>query len=77
MKPSSLTSEQFQAWRLRHGMSGPACGLRLGVSASSIRLYEAGTRDGRVVVIPLTVCLAMSAIEHNLEPYNGEVNDSH
>ncbi len=77
MKASLLTAEKFQAWRLKHGMSGPACAARLGVSASSIRLYESGQRDGRNVAIPLTVCLAMSAIDNNLEPYNGEENDSH
>lgn len=76
MKASDLTYEQFLAWRIKRGMSVSACARALGISSSSVNLYEAGTRDGRPVWIPLTVCLAMAALENNLEPYNGEINDS-
>lgn len=75
MRPSGITADQFNRWRLKHGMSVAACARRLGVSPSSVNLYEAGERDGREVIIPLTVSLAMAAIENNLEPY-GDENDS-
>lgn len=75
MKPSSLTSEQFIAWRLGMKMSQKAAANRLGISMSSIFVYETGRRKEGIVYIPLTVALAMSAIKANLNPYQGEADD--
>lgn len=75
VKPSSVTPQQFSSWRRSHGMSISACAKRLGISPSSVVLYESGVRGGKAVAIPLLVCLGMSAISSNLEPYSGEKND--
>lgn len=72
MKPSSLTPKQFVSWRKSLGMSQKAASLRLGVGMSSIFYYESGSRKEGPVHIPLTVALAMSAIKHQLQPYEGE-----
>jgi len=42
----------------------------LGISMSSVQLYERGSRreDGRPVEIPKTVALACSAVSHRLPP---------
>lgn len=69
MKPSSLTPDQFQKWRLKQGMSIAACAKRLGISPGSVTLYEAGERNGRPVAVPVLVALGMSAINNNLKPY--------
>lgn len=76
MKPSTLSPAQFMAWRRNSGMSIGACARRLGISPSSINLYEAGERYDKPVIIPLLVCLGISAINNNLQPYDGESNDS-
>lgn len=76
MTPSALTSQQFIEWRKRLGMSQSAAAKRLGVSLSSIYSYEIGQRKEGPVKIPLLVCLGMSAIKNNLQPYNGENNDN-
>lgn len=72
MIPSSITREQFVAWRRGLGMSQAAAAKRLGVSASSIFYYESGTRKEGEVKIPLLVCLGMSAISAGLTPYGDE-----
>lgn len=76
MIASNLTPEQFAQWRKKNGMSTGACAKKLGVSVSSIFLYENGERKEGIVKIPLTIAWAMSAIQAELEPYKGEINDS-
>lgn len=73
MKSSNITPEQFKKWRIRHGMSQASCAARLGISQSSIFVYEEGKRsDGRKVEIPKLVSWGMSAIDNKLEPYKEE-----
>ena len=72
MKASSLTSEQFIAWRKKHGLSQSAVAKKLGLSHSSIFSYEKGKRENSDVKIPLLVTLGMSAISSGLTPYEGE-----
>ena len=76
MTPSTLTPEQFIVWRKGLGMSQSAAAKRLGISLSSICSYELGVRKEGKVNIPLLVCLGMSAITNNLQPYNGEKNNA-
>lgn len=76
MIASDLTPEQFVQWRKNNGMSTGACAKKLGVSVSSIFLYENGERKEGEVKIPLTVAWAMSAIQAKLEPYKGESDDN-
>lgn len=63
MKP-----EDFKAWRFALGLSQQAAATALGISKSSVELYERGSRrdDGRQVEIPTTVALACSAVWHRL-----------
>lgn len=75
MIASDLKPEQFVEWRKKNGMSTGACAKKLGVSVSSIFLYENGERKEGEVKIPLTIAWAMSAIQEKLEPYKGENND--
>lgn len=72
MTPSSLTPQSFITWRKGLGMSEAAVAKRLGISLSSVYNYEKGQRLEGAVKIPLLVCLGMSAIKNNLQPYNGE-----
>jgi transcriptional regulator with XRE-family HTH domain len=55
-----MTSVEFKAWRERLGFSQQAAAEALGLSKSSIELYERGSRrdDGRPVDIPTTVELS-------------------
>lgn len=73
MKPSSLTSEEFIAWRRGLGLSQTTASRLLGISIGSVYNYESGQRtDGRKVIIPSLVALGMNAISNNLKPYEGE-----
>ena len=69
MRASKLTSDQFKEWRMKRGMSQDACARCIGISKSTVALYEIGKRREGVVVIPYTVALAMNCIENNLPPY--------
>ena len=44
MKPSTLTPEQFIAWRRSLGMSQGAAANRLHISVASVSSYETGFR---------------------------------
>lgn len=72
MKPSKVTAEQFREWRLLNGLSQAAAARRLGLSHSSIHVYESGKRKEGDVTVPLLVALGMSAISSGLTPYEGE-----
>ena len=67
-----MTPQQFKAWRKRLGLSQLAAGKALGISISTVILYEHGkryeaNRDYRPVVIPKTVRLAMIAVAAGLK----------
>ena len=68
-----MTPEQFRAWRKREGLSQTAAATALGVSMTTVRLYEKGERweDGRPVVIPKSVRLACAAISLGMKDYDG------
>ena len=71
-----MTPGQFKDWRKRFFKSQRAAAEALGISASSVILYEAGKRrddNETPVEIPKVVALACSAIAFNLPPY-GEPN---
>jgi transcriptional regulator with XRE-family HTH domain len=56
---------EFRSWRERLELSQQAAADVLGMSKSSIELYERGSRrdDGRSVLIPTTVALACGFLE--------------
>lgn len=63
-----MEPEHFRAWRKRLGLTQQAAADALGVSLSSVTLYE-GTwtpSTGRSGEIPKTIRLAMAAIEAGL-----------
>lgn len=72
MRPSNLTPQAFSEWKKRKGMSNGACAVALGVSRASISSYESGMRKEGKVIIPFTIALAISAINHGLTAYEGE-----
>ena len=55
-----MTAAEFKCWRERLGLSQQAAAVALGLSKSSIELYERGARrdDARPVDIPVTVELS-------------------
>jgi transcriptional regulator with XRE-family HTH domain len=66
-----MTPESFRAWRKGLGLSQQRAAEALGVSKSSVELYERGSRrgeDGRAVEIPRTVALACRAVSRGLSP---------
>jgi len=65
-----MSPASFRAWRKRLGYSQQRAAEALGISKSSVELYERGSRrdDGRPVEIPMTVALACSAVSHGLPP---------
>ena len=60
-----MTPNQFKAWRNRLGLSRKEAGTKLGLSASTIQLYENGKRfdTGAKVSIPKTVEVTCRVIE--------------
>lgn len=66
-----MTPDQFKKWRATMGLSQIKAGEILGLSKTTIELYEAGRRrdDGRPVEIPHTVALACSALYHRLKAW--------
>lgn len=65
-----MTPDAFRTWRASLGHSQIAAARALGLSPSSIELYERGSRkdDGRPVIIPRTVALACAALSAGLKP---------
>ena len=68
-----MTPADFKDWRNQMGFSIVAAEKALGLSKSTIDLYEAGKRrdTGAPVEIPHTVALACAALYHRLEPWGG------
>jgi predicted transcriptional regulator len=67
-----MTPGQFKDWRKRFFKSQRAAAEALGISASSVILYEAGKRRDATetpVEVPKVVALACSAVAMNLPPY--------
>lgn len=69
-----MTADQFRSWRKGLGLTQAAAAAALGVSKSSVELYEAGKRrdDGRLVEIPRHIALACAAITAGLPPWGDE-----
>ena len=65
-----MSAEDFRAWRNVMGLTQGEAAEALGLSKSSIELYEKGERrdDGRPVVIPRTVELACAALAGETAP---------
>ena len=59
-----MTPQALAAYRHSKGLSAKKMGELIGVSRSSIINYESG-----LSIIPLTVELAISAVEAGLSPY--------
>lgn len=61
-----MTNADFIAWRKKLGLTKVAAAKALGVSVSSVTLYENGKRfdDSRPVVIPKVVTLATEALTY-------------
>jgi len=68
-----MTSEQFKAWRKHMGFSQVAAGEALGVSKSTIEMYDSGFRkaDKTPIDIPKPVELACAAIALGIRSYDG------
>jgi len=66
-----MNPDDFKAWRQAMGLSQQKAAEVLGISKSSVELYEAGKRrdDGRPVEIPKTVALACAAVAKGLAPW--------
>lgn len=61
-----MTPSKFATWRKAHGFSKVQAAKELGISLTSVSLYERGTRfdDNRPVVIPRVVELATEAVSY-------------
>ncbi|MCS0501607.1 helix-turn-helix domain-containing protein [Ancylobacter mangrovi] len=66
-----MTPDDFKAWRSIMGYSQTKAAEELGISKSSIELYERGTRrdNGEAVIVPLSIALACTALYHKLKPW--------
>jgi len=68
-----MTSEQFKAWRKHMGFSQTEAGASLGLSKSTIEMYDSGLRkaDKTPIDIPKAVELACAAIALGIRAYEG------
>lgn len=66
-----MTPEAFRRWREQLGLTQAEAADRLGLKRRMVQYYEAGTRGGRPVEIPLTVRLACYALAHGFADYDG------
>lgn len=69
-----MTPTQFKSWRQHMRLSKVRAAEALGISASSVDLYERGhTRNQpvRPVVIPSTIALACAALALGVSDYYG------
>jgi DNA-binding XRE family transcriptional regulator len=71
-----MTADEFKVWRKMMRLSQVAAAQALGLSKTSIELYERGSRrdDQRPVHIPRTVALACAAVFAGLAPWGGHVD---
>lgn len=65
-----MTPRDFRAWRYGQAYrTQKEAGDALGLSERTVRYYERGQfADGRAVVVPKTVRLAMAALSAGLRP---------
>jgi transcriptional regulator with XRE-family HTH domain len=70
-----MTGDQFKRWRENKGLSQQGAADALGLSKSSIELYERGSRraEERPVVIPRTVELACAALARGITGYSDPI----
>lgn len=69
-----MTKEQFKAWRKAMRLTQTGAARVLGLSRSTVELYERGTRrdnPDQVVLIPRTVELACAALILGVYRYSG------
>lgn len=69
-----MTPHQFQSWRQHMRLSKTRAAKALGISPSSVDLYERGERRGgdrRPVIIPLAIELACAALALGVTRYSG------
>lgn len=69
-----MTPTQFQSWRNHMRLSKTRAAAALGISWSSVDLYERGERRGgdrRAVVVPLSIELACAALALGITRYDG------
>ncbi|NUB07023.1 helix-turn-helix transcriptional regulator [Azospirillum sp. Vi22] len=68
-----MTPQEFQKTREHLGLSQQKLADAIGISKSSVELYERGKRrdDGRPVEIPKTVALALAALCLGITDYHG------
>lgn len=69
-----MTPDQFRLWRKELGLTQAQAAFVLGISRSSVELYEAGRRrdNGRDVLIPRSIALACAALINGLAPWPHE-----
>jgi DNA-binding XRE family transcriptional regulator len=67
-----MTPDDFKAWRKAMGLNQTEAAKALGISRSSVELYELGHRrdDKRAVAIPLSIALACAALFKGLKPWS-------
>jgi len=66
-----MTADEFKAWRAQVGLSVREAAEALGVSRSTVEVYELGHRkdDGRPVVISRHIGLACAALAYGLDEW--------
>lgn len=73
MNPSKLTGEEIREWRIATGWSQEEAAAELGISKSSLRNYERGSRpdkDDGAVEVPKLLDWALSAVNARLRPFS-------
>ncbi|GAA0774899.1 helix-turn-helix domain-containing protein [Roseibium denhamense] len=69
---STMTPQQFRAWRKTLGLKQKDAADRLGLKKRMIQYYEKGNRDGRPVEIPKSIRLACYALSQGIADYDGQ-----
>lgn len=72
MKSTSMTPEQFRAWRKGLGWKQKDAAEFLGLKKRMIQYYETGVRDGKKVKIPKYIRLACYALSSGVSDFDGE-----
>jgi len=62
--------DDFKRWRKAMGLKQKDAAEALGLKKRMIQYYEKGDRDGRKVVVPLTVALACYAVSKGVRSYD-------
>lgn len=68
MIPSNLSPKDYNAWKKRMGFNDTTAAKSLGIGFTTSYLYGKGERyDKLAMVIPLTIELAMAAVEMGIK----------